>query len=124
MFLRYCALIGVALGSLMTSEAIGQAAFEPSDYSPTGEAVIKTIRIESAGRSSRRVVVAVGNRSGEAFNANFACTLFDKAGDPVDAASGSIQGVPPGQEAVGKSISFEGDADAATCRIEFTVPAT
>jgi hypothetical protein len=94
----------------------------PKDYSPTDEAAIRTISIKGSGRH-HYIVVAVANRGKEPFNSNFACTLLDKQGNAFATASGTAQAVPPGQEVVAESMSFEHDAAGAACRIQLIVPA-
>lgn len=123
MMVRMLAELALAKTLLgLTSAALAQELAAPSDYSPTEAAAIRTIRIEKDG-SYQQVVVAVANRSKEPFNANFSCSLLDKAGNLVDETSGSAQAVPPGQEIVAKSMSFRSKIDKAACRIQFTIAA-
>ena len=91
--------------------------FTPSDYSPNEEVVIKTLRIEKEGKY-RHVVVVIGNRSAKPFNANFGCTLIGEDGEAFDSTRGAANIVPPGQEVISKSMTFQVDATGAACRIE------
>ncbi|MFD1328267.1 hypothetical protein [Mycoplana ramosa] len=107
------------IAAILCSNAVA-GEFFPSDYSPNEDAVIKTLRIEKDG-SYRQVVVAIANRSSKPFNANYGCTLLDSAGSPFDATGGAVNAVPPGQEVISKTISFQADAAGAACRIELVI---
>jgi hypothetical protein len=94
----------------------------PKDYSPTDRAAIRTVRLKNEGGDNYSIVVAIANRSNDPFNANFACTVFDKSGAAFGSAAGAASGVPPKQEVAAETATFSGGASKAVCRIEFTVP--
>jgi hypothetical protein len=108
-------MIVAAMTMIASAAAAGE--FKPADYSADDDAVIKTIRIEKDGKY-RHVVVAIANRSSKPFNANYGCTLLNGDGQPFDQTGGNANTVPPGQEVISKSISFQVDAAGAACRIE------
>lgn len=111
----------IAMTVVMIFSTANAEELSPKDYSPSDTAAIRTLSIKQEGKY-RNILVAIANRSDAPFNANFSCTLIDQAGGVFDTVSGSANAVPPGQEIVAKTTSFQQTAKSAACRIEFTIP--